>query len=138
MRPSTEERFWVKVDRTQDCWIWLGLRKKNSRYGKFWANGKMMPTHRYSYEQSNGPIPVGLEIDHLCRRPECIRPDHLEAVTHRENNKRSKSITSLNSVKTHCLRGHIFDLFNTRVDLYGKRVCRTCKRLWYHTKKGHT
>ena len=80
--------------------------------------------HRDAYEAAKGPIPDGLEIDHLCRNRACINPDHLEAVTHRENVRRAMVLV------TGCAQGHAFTEDNTYM-LHGKyRRCRTCKRGW--------
>jgi hypothetical protein len=82
-----DANFWAKVDKTETCWLWTGAMLNG--YGKFWA-GKTVFAHRWSYERFIGPIPKGLHLDHLCRVPACVRPDHLEAVTNRENVLRSK------------------------------------------------
>lgn len=66
------------------CWPWQGFTDFNS-YGRFSRYGL---AHRFAYEFLVGPIPKGLEIDHLCRNKSCVNPDHLEAVTHRENIRR--------------------------------------------------
>jgi hypothetical protein len=74
------------------CWIWL-LRINPSGYGTTTVNRggrfRTMPAHRFFYEEHVGPIPEGLEIDHLCRVRSCVNPDHLEAVTQQENIRRS-------------------------------------------------
>lgn len=63
------------------CWIWTGLRNEWG-YGTAGSRGL---AHRVMYEQANGPIPEGLELDHLCRERACVNPLHLEAVTHTQN-----------------------------------------------------
>lgn len=68
------------------CWIWQGS-VSNTGYGRIGSRY----AHRVSYERSNGPIPDGLTIDHLCRTTLCVNPDHLEPVTHRENVLRGMS-----------------------------------------------
>ena len=74
------------------CWIWTGKRVHNG-YGTFSYRvaGKRVYhyAHRYGYEALVGPIPPGLDLDHLCRRRDCVNPDHLEPVTRRENLSRS-------------------------------------------------
>lgn len=72
------------ADETTGCWMWQKARTGNG-YGAAWRNGRQVPAHRAYYEQHRGPIPAGLVIDHLCRTPLCVNPDHLEAVTNREN-----------------------------------------------------
>lgn len=86
------ERLAYFSDRTGKCWIWLGKRDRDG-YGeirisqggrKFHARA-----HRASYETYVGPIPDGLEIDHLCGNTSCVNPRHLEPVTHAENMRRA-------------------------------------------------
>lgn len=87
-------RLWPKVRRGTGCWDWLATRTA-AGYGQFWA-GRYSPTgqplldsaHRVVYEVLVGPIPAGLEIDHLCRNTGCVNPEHLEVVTHAENVRR--------------------------------------------------
>jgi hypothetical protein len=85
--------------------------------------------HRFMYESLVGPIPDGMTLDHLCRRPACCNPTHLEVVTMKENLLRGEGVGALNARKTKCCRGHPFDEVNTRVSASGARVCRACARL---------
>lgn len=76
--------FWRFVIIYEDgCWTWDGQLKDG--YGKYSHKGKTYAAHRWAYQQLVGPIPTGLQLDHLCRNPPCVRPDHLEPVTSREN-----------------------------------------------------
>lgn len=70
-----------------DCWFWLGHRDRLG-YGHFHFHGQKALAHRRCFEATIGPVPEGLELDHLCRAPSCVNPAHLEPVTHRENIKR--------------------------------------------------
>lgn len=88
-RSDPAERFWSKVDKGADdeCWLWTASTDGHG-YGQFWNGERRMPTHRWAYEQARGPIPEGLQLDHLCRVRRCVNPDHLEAVTQAENIRR--------------------------------------------------
>ena len=88
------------------------------------SRGRLM--HRVAYESAAGSVPVGLELDHLCRNRACYEPTHLEAVTHRENMRR---VDWSFRNKTHCPEGHPYDEVNTYVDTRGFKVCRTCQRV---------
>lgn len=71
------------------CWIFSnGDSPGGNGYGRLRRNGRSIPAHRYSYEVRVGPIPEGLELDHLCRNTQCVNPDHLEPVTGAENRRR--------------------------------------------------
>jgi len=70
------------------CWIWQGAMFRNG-YGEFFWNGKPGRAHRYSCEVAGKPIPDELDGDHLCRTRACVKPEHIEAVTRRENLRRS-------------------------------------------------
>lgn len=117
-----ETRFWKYVNRTTNCWLWTG--GTNGTYGRFFDGAKQVYAHRFAYEMENGPIPDGFQLDHLCRTPLCVRPDHLEPVTNRENHHRG-----VKAQQTHCLRGHLFDEANTIIRSNGTRRCRACARL---------
>jgi hypothetical protein len=77
------------VDETTGCWLW-GLTITRNGYGQIRANRRdgTVLAHRALYERQNGPIPEGLDLDHLCRVRHCVNPSHLEPVTRSENNLR--------------------------------------------------
>lgn len=77
------------VDEDTGCWNW-GLQVDRDGYGRARRAGETSPTaaHRVVYEEIRGPIPSGLDLDHLCRNRRCVNPDHLEPVTRTENYRR--------------------------------------------------
>lgn len=75
-----------------ECWNWPGPKGKNGYAPYLWIKGKKAYAYRMAYIHLVGPVPEGLELDHLCRNPACINPAHLEPVTHLENCLRSKRI----------------------------------------------
>ena len=76
--------FWQRVNKTTNCWLWTAS-KTSAGYGHLSVDGNVIYAHRYSYELTNGMIPKGSVIDHLCRIPACVNPSHLEAVDYRTN-----------------------------------------------------
>jgi hypothetical protein len=110
------------ADPATGCWIW---QRAVSSTGYGILAGQL--AHRAVYERHRGPVPAGLELDHRCRNRACVNPDHLEPVTHRENQRRGAAPNGINARKTHCIRGHEFTPANTyiRPD-NGNRQCRIC------------
>lgn len=123
----------ITVHPVTDCWIWTGqmLKVKGGPYGRMWANGRGENAHRAAYMEWVGPIPKGYYVDHLCRKSLCVNPEHLEAVTPGENNRRANGFSGRNWRKTHCPHGHEYTEENTGyiVRPEGRkswRVCLTC------------
>jgi hypothetical protein len=137
MNTDTTRRFLEKVSVGDGCWEWQGALRDG--YGIF--RHPSLPSqqaHRIAYELLEGPIPPGLELDHLCRNRRCIRPDHLEPVTHKVNLLRGEGFAAKRAAQTHCTHGH--ELAGDNVYLYrGLRQCRSChKRLstaWARVKR---
>lgn len=130
---SLSEHFIARVmpEPMSGCWFWTSSIDSKG-YGRYYSKGKRHRAHRFAYQAIHGPIPAGLELDHLCRVRSCVNPTHLEAVTHRENARRSPVIGKTWRIKaeaTHCIRGHRFDAANTYVRDNGTRHCRACATL---------
>lgn len=112
---TDSERFWKRVNKTETCWLWTGAPDNHLGYARFKirdasGNRDAVMVHRFAYEELVGPIPQGLEIDHLCRIRNCVNPAHLDPVTHQENTRRA-------NCRTHCKYGH---------RIPESRVCRDC------------
>jgi hypothetical protein len=130
------------LDTIPGCWIWTGSAAgSNAKYGHTQfkqpdGSYKKKYVHILAYELYVGPVPPGLEIDHLCRNILCANPEHLEAVTHKENRRRARLDV--------CRRG-IHDLTDpsaARWDELGqRRGCAQCQRdralaRFYRLKEG--
>jgi len=115
---------YVRIDRETGCWVWARSVGTHG-YGVAWDNRTRRKTtaHRYVYEILVGPIPAGLTLDHLCRNRLCVRPAHLEPVTHRTNIRRGTSPNIVASRTGVCRNGHRDWI--TRPN--GDRLCRTCR-----------
>lgn len=108
------------------CWLWIAALNRNG-YGlaRF---GRVRVAHRVTYELLVGPIPGGLDLDHLCRVRNCVNPSHLEPVTRRENLRRGEHNYR---DATHCQQGHPYAGDNLRIspaDGGLARICRECAR----------
>jgi hypothetical protein len=79
-----EERLKKHVEHVGDCWLWTAC-KNNSGYGMVRRDRKMVTAHRASYEAFVGPVPEGKDVCHTCNHNTCINPNHLLAMTHKEN-----------------------------------------------------
>lgn len=124
-----EPRFWAKVRSAEDvnlCWEWTGSKLKG--YGQIRVACRTRYAHRWAYERFVGPIPDGLELDHLCRNPGCVNPAHLEPVTHRVNMLRGETVGARHAAVTACPAGHPYDEANTGRTASGGRRCLACHR----------
>lgn len=152
-RTDPVARFWAKVDKDGPaphgnpaeaaehgvCWVWTGSTSPKG-YGSFNAGRdeqgqqRTRSVHRFAWEQENGAVPDGCEIDHyVCDRRNCVRPSHLRAVPHYDNVMRSPVHLWR---RTHCNYGHPFSGDNLLIVSSGdgnggvKRRCRTCDQRW--------
>lgn len=133
-------RFMRKVEVLPNgCWRWTHPLRRNG-YADFFHEGKKRRAHRVAYEHFVGPIPVGVEPDHLCHTNDpgcaggwtcphraCVNPAHMELVTRRVNALRGRSRAAINAAKDACKYGHPFDEANTYITSTGGRQCRKCR-----------
>jgi HNH endonuclease len=114
-----------------ECWYWAGSVQQ-SGYGSIWdkTKKKNLRAHRAVYEALVGKIPEGLVLDHLCMNKLCVNPEHLEAVTQRENMRRCDYSTRYNPRANImlCPHGHSLDRIRMHYDK-AHRECGTCKRI---------
>ena len=124
-----DQRFWSKVDRTGECWVWTGTAAEGG-YGHFKISGTTLSAmaHRVAYRVLVGPIPDGLQLDHLCRNPPCVNPAHLEPVTARENIRRAMEAKYGGPNRSECTKGHPWTPENIYWRKSGHPVCRACNR----------
>lgn len=128
--PMVLARFMSKVRvEPSGCWLWLAAVNRVTGYGVFKGATKAVNAHRFAYEAFQGPVPEGLQLDHVCRVKRCVNPAHLEVVTASVNTWRHFSLT------THCSEGHPFSGSNLRTTPKGHRRCRACERAWNTTAR---
>lgn len=126
-------RFFAKTTDEHDFWyggtkclMWTASAGTRNGYGRFWDGERYCVAHRFAYEIRNGPIPDGLEIDHLCERVKCVNFLHLEAVEHHENMRR---FNANRPAEQTCRHGHDWTSDNTYINSRGWRACRRCRSL---------
>lgn len=81
---TAEDMFWHHIGITEECWYWLS-DKNNKGYGDMKHSSGRWLAHRFSYELHKGSIPEGLVVDHKCHVPDCCNPEHLRAITQKQN-----------------------------------------------------
>jgi hypothetical protein len=121
--PTPEERFWVKVDKSGDCWKWTAYVMPFG-YGQFGLKGRTVLAHRFAYEATIGTIPAGKELDHICFNRICVRPDHLRLVSRKQNSEHRRGALSNN--KSSGIRG-----------VYWREDCKKWEVKVGHNRKSH-
>lgn len=120
----------TRVKIVNGCWNWPTRRATG--YGSVYLGGGRnnqisVMAHRLSFQLAKGPIPDGLVIDHLCRNPSCVNPDHLEPVTERVNLLRGNGAAARCAARDKCVNGHVFPLYQPPYcAARGWRRCRKC------------
>lgn len=132
--PSYLDRFFANVRPEGECWIWTKTLGPKG-YAPFYVTSTFqVMAHRFIYELLIAEIPPGLLLDHLCRRPPCVNPWHLEPVTNRENQRRGEHPHAGVALRTNtCHRGHsLADAYIEHLK-NGKtgRRCRPCQKARY-------
>lgn len=124
-------RFWSKVRKSDECWIWIAGRYFPAGYGQFFLDGRDMRAHRTSWTIVHGPIPDGLWVLHKCDNPPCVRPDHLFLGTRSDNMRDCVSKgRHVEASKTHCPNGHAYTPDNVyQIKNRSSRYCRACTRI---------
>jgi len=123
--PEQMARVTPRLNMEGECWVWTGAKSDGYGQVRLKGNARSGYVHRLVYEHYRGPVPDGLQIDHLCRNRACANPSHLEPVTQRENLLRGATITAAAAARTHCTKGHPLDGRRK-----GGRYCLTCSRAW--------
>ena len=125
--PRLPERFWSKVqpEPMSGCWLWTGSSRSRG-YGSLWLDQTMQLAHRISFSVEN-EVPSGMVVDHKCRVHCCVNPDHLRAITGKENTLIGVGPAALNAKKATCSNGHNLSGDNLLIQRPGSKPCRVCR-----------
>lgn len=126
-----EDRYVVNLE--TGCWEFKGSKRWGYGMMQHPLKHKVVMAHRYFWEKEHGPVPDGLELDHLCRVRRCVNPSHLEPVTRRENIVRGVNQIARQVRQTHCKRGHLLEGWNILTTKTTARRCRECRKLYTTT-----
>lgn len=98
--PKVSERFWSKVDKSGECWLWTSTRNRRGRYGHFTLKGRKYLAHRIAWFAAGNFIPAGKVLDHTCGEPTCVRVEHLRVITQGQNTQNVKGAYKNNATGT--------------------------------------
>lgn len=119
-----------RVDESTGCWVWKSALD-SAGYGLFQIGQKTYRAHRWGYQQMVGPVAADLHMDHLCRNPPCVNPEHLEPVTPRVNTiVRGMGANAIRHREAKCIAGHDVTGDNLYVPPSNPtwRQCKECTR----------
>ena len=128
-KPHTVDSILKLSKQHGDCFVWQSTTRSNG-YGVIVFRGKQTTAHRAMFElYHNVKLSDNIEVDHACNNRACVSPNHLEAVSHEENMKRSADR------RPACKAGHLWTDENTYVTEVNRkqggvryqRYCRTCR-----------
>ena len=98
MAKDPVQLFWEKVDQSQECWIWTASKNCHG-YGRVRIHGKEISAHRAAWQFTNGAIPEGMDLDHVCHVRACVRPGHLRVTTRKQNNENLSVVRSSSGIR---------------------------------------
>lgn len=126
---SAAERFWPKVDKSGDCWLWTGATYP-SGYGEFMFDTSIVAAHRAAWRLTRGSIPEGTLVLHRCDVRACVNPAHLFLGSQLDNMRdmahKGRGVRPPNPWLTICKNGHVRTPENTKVSARGETLCRIC------------
>jgi hypothetical protein len=123
---SVAGSFVQRITVTPKCWYWL-FDKPTTYRGVAHYNKRSIPVHRLSYLIFNGELPAGKEIHHVCEIPNCVNPEHLQALTPEDHSKITGNMLRVKFRKDCCKYGHPRDTTEQHITKAGKRLCKLCR-----------
>jgi hypothetical protein len=124
------ENFKKHIQITKEgCWEWTAKIHKNTGYGYFTVKGKTHLSHRFSYKYFKGEIPLNLCIDHICENRKCVNPEHLQAITLKQNILKGKSVCAQKAKQIYCHKNHPLSGENLYITPDNRRQCKTCNKI---------